>query len=114
MEINVRQFIQNNYTPYYGDEKFLSPISKKTFKVWEKVKKLLSQELESGVLDIETKILSGIDNFQPGYIDKDNEVIVGLQTDKPLKRSLQVYGGIRMAEIMRSVQSRHTLRHGCA
>ncbi len=96
-EINVEDFILNNYQEYQGDDTFLQSISDKTKKVWEQVSELLKKELEKGVLDIETKIVSGIDNFRAGYIDKENEVIVGLQTDAPLKRIVNFYGGIRMA-----------------
>jgi formate C-acetyltransferase len=96
--INVRNFIQRNYTPYEGDESFLAGISPKTKAVWDKAHALIVKEIDKGVLDVETKVLSGIDNFAPGYIDKDNEVIVGLQTDAPLKRIVNLYGGTRMAE----------------
>ena len=96
-EINVEDFILNNYKEYLGDESFLEGITDKTKKVLDKVTDLTKEELKKGVLDVETKIISGIDNFDPGYIDKDNEVIVGLQTDKPLKRIVNLYGGIRMA-----------------
>jgi formate C-acetyltransferase len=79
MEINVKQFIYDNYTEYLGNEDFLSPISIKTQNIWNRCKKLLKQEQENGgVLDIESSTFSGINNFAPGYIDKDNEVIVGL------------------------------------
>ena len=97
-EINVRNFIQKNYTLYEGDDSFLAGVSEKTKKVWEKCEELLSEELKKGgVLDVETNIISGITNFAPGYIDKENEVIVGLQTDAPLKRIVNLYGGKRMA-----------------
>lgn len=96
-EINVEDFILNNYHEYQGDDTFLESISDKTKKVWDKISELLKVELEKGVLDVETKIVSGIDNFSAGYIDKENEVIVGLQTDAPLKRIVNLYGGIRMA-----------------
>lgn len=96
--INVRNFIQRNYTPYEGDDSFLAGISPKTKVVWDKAHALIVKEIDKGVLDVETKVLSGIDNFAPGYIDKDNEVIVGLQTDAPLKRIVNLYGGTRMAE----------------
>ena len=95
-EINVEDFIINNYTLYEGDDSFLAPISDKTCVVLNKVNELKEEELKKGVLDVETKIMSGIDEFEPGYIDKENEVIVGLQTDKPLKRIVNPYGGIRM------------------
>ena len=94
--IDVRDFIQKNYTLYDGDESFLQPISKKTNKVWTKCSKLLKKELKKGVLDIDTEHVSGINIYDAGYIDKANEVIVGLQTDKPLKRIVNPYGGIRM------------------
>jgi len=97
-EINVRDFILNNYNEYMGDESFLTESSDKTKKLWSKCQKLLEEEIKKGVIDIETNIISGIDNFEAGYIDKDNEVIVGLQTDKPLKRIVNLYGGVKMAE----------------
>ena len=97
-EINVRNFIQKNYTLYEGDDSFLADVSQKTKKVWNKCEELLAKELKKGgVLDVETDIISGITNFAPGYIDKENEVIVGLQTDAPLKRIVNLYGGKRMA-----------------
>ena len=98
-EINVRDFIQNNYTLYEGTGKFLSGPSKKTQKVWDKCVELLMEERKrGGVYDVETKRISGICNFAPGYIDKENETIVGLQTDAPLKRMVNLYGGMRMAQ----------------
>lgn len=97
-EINVRNFIQKNYTLYEGDDSFLANVSQKTKKVWNKCEELLAEELKKGgVLDVETDIISGITNFAPGYIDKENEVIVRLQTDAPLKRIVNLYGGKRMA-----------------
>lgn len=95
-KIDVSDFIQKNYTCYDGDSKFLSNISKKTSKVWNKCEELLKEELKKHVLDIDVKHMSGINAFDPGYIDKDNEVIFGLQTDAPLKRIVNPYGGIRM------------------
>lgn len=95
-EINVENYIKENYEEYLGDESFLKPISSKTKKIWDKCNNLLLEELKKGVIDIDTKNMSGIDNFEPGYIDKENEVIVGLQTDEPLKRIVNPYGGIRM------------------
>ena len=96
-EINVRNFIQKNYTQYTGDDSFLQPPTEKTKKVWGKCEELLRQEMKNGgVLDVETKIISGIDNFAPDYIDQENEVVVGLQTDAPLKRIVNLYGGMRM------------------
>lgn len=96
--IDVSDFILNNYKEYRGDDSFLCGISNKTKKVWEKCEKLLSKEAKVGLLDVETKAVSGINSFKPGYIDRKNEVVVGLQTDKPLKRIVNLYGGTRMAE----------------
>ncbi len=96
--IDVRDFIQKNYTLYEGDSSFLAGISEKTEKVWNKCLELLAKEQKCGVLDVETTKVSGICNFAPGYIDRENEVIVGLQTDAPLKRIVNLYGGTRMAE----------------
>ncbi len=96
--VNVRDFIKKNYTPYDGDESFLAPPSEDTKKLWAEVLDLFEQErAKGGVLDMDTKIVSTITSHPAGYIDKDIEKIVGLQTDKPLKRSLQPFGGIRMA-----------------
>lgn len=97
-EINVRDFIQNNYTPYDGDDSFLVPSTDKTKKVWDKLSEMFKIEREKGVYDAETRLPQGIDTYGPGYIDKDNEVIVGLQTDAPLKRGIFPKGGIRMVE----------------
>lgn len=98
-EINVRDFIQKNYTLYEGDSSFLSGPTEKTQKIWNRCVELLNEEMKNGgVLDVETSKISGITNFAPGYIDKENEVIVGLQTDAPLKRMVNLYGGTRMAE----------------
>ena len=97
-EINVRDFIQKNYTPYEGDESFLSGPTKATSQLWDQVLELMKEEREKGgVLDMDTKIISTITSHGPGYLDREKETIVGFQTDKPLKRSLQPYGGIRMA-----------------
>lgn len=97
-EIDVRDFIQKNYTPYDGDDTFLAGPTKATQTLWEQVMELTKQEQEKGgVLDMDTKIISTITSHGPGYLDKDLETIVGFQTDKPFKRSLQPYGGIRMA-----------------
>lgn len=98
-EINVRDFIQKNYTPYDGDDAFLAGPTQNTRDLWEQVLDLSRQEREAGgVLDMDTKIISTIVSHGPGYLNKDKETIVGFQTDKPFKRSLQPYGGIRMAE----------------
>jgi formate C-acetyltransferase len=97
-EINVRDFIQRNYTPYEGDESFLAGPTKATTELWEQVLDLSKQEREAGgVLDMDTKVVSTITSHGAGYLNKDKEKIVGFQTDKPFKRSLQPYGGIRMA-----------------
>lgn len=96
-EIDVRDFIVLNYTPYDGDESFLSGPSKRTLALWEKVKDLNQKERDAGgVLSIDTKTISGINAYAPGYIDKENESIVGIQTSKPLERAIMPYGGIRM------------------
>ena len=100
-EINVRQFIQDNYTPYDGDESFLAEPTDATNKLWDALQKLQKEErAKGGVLDMETEIVTGITAYGPGYIDeslKDLEQVVGLQTDKPLKRAFMPYGGIKMA-----------------
>lgn len=98
-EINVRNFIQKNYTPYDGSDEFLAPATKNTRELWDQVMELTRQEQKAGgVLDMDTRIISTITSHGPGYLDKNKETIVGFQTDKPFKRSLQPYGGIRMAE----------------
>ena len=94
--IDVKNFIQTNYTKYDGDDSFLEGITTKTNKVWQKCSDLLKEELEKKVLDIDVEHMAGINSFEAGYIDLDNEVIVGLQTDAPLKRMVNPYGGIRM------------------
>ncbi|WP_091348581.1 formate C-acetyltransferase [Anaerobranca gottschalkii] len=95
--VDVRDFIQKNYTPYEGDDSFLANASEKTIKVWEKAKELLREELKKGILALDTQTISGISAYKPGYLDKENEVIVGFQTDEPLKRIVNPFGGIRMA-----------------
>ena len=95
-EINVSDFIKKNYKSYKGDETFLEEKTEKTTKIWKECEKLLKKELKKHVLDIETNKTSGINEFNPGYISKDDNVVVGLQTDKPLKRIVNPYGGIRM------------------
>ena len=97
-EIDVRNFIQKNYTLYEGDDTFLEGVTDSTQKVWDKCHELILEEMKKGILDVETNIVSGIDNFAPGYIDRENEVIVGLQTDAPLKRIVNLYGGMKMAK----------------
>ena len=97
-EINVSAFIDANYTEYKGDDSFLAGPTAKTTAVWNRCKELLDEETKKGgCLDVETNILSGITAFAPGYIDKENEVIVGLQTDAPLKRIVNMYGGTKIA-----------------
>ena len=98
-EINVRSFIRHNYTPYDGDESFLEKATDDTLALWDQVMDLTRQEREKGgVLDMDTKIISTITSHAPGYLDKNKEKIVGFQTDKPFKRALMPYGGVRMAE----------------
>ncbi len=97
--IDVRDFIQKNYIPYDGDDSFLEKPTKKTSELWTKVKELMEQERDKGgVLDIDTHTISTISSHKPGYIDKPNEEIVGLQTDEPLKRAIMPFGGIRMVK----------------
>ena len=101
-EVNVRDFIQNNYAPFDGDEKFLAEPTEATRKLWDVLQKLQAEErAKGGVLDMETNVVSGINAYGPAYIDdnlKDLEAVVGLQTDKPLKRAFMPYGGIKMAQ----------------
>ncbi|MGU9539700.1 formate C-acetyltransferase [Clostridium tepidum] len=96
--IDVRDFIQKNYIPYYGDHSFLKGPTEKTKKLWNQCEKLIAEEIEKGILDVDLKNISAIDAFNAGYIDKGNETIVGLQTDKPLKRIINPFGGIRMVK----------------
>lgn len=98
-EVDVRDFIQNNYKPYNGDESFLEGPTESTNTLWEKLQKLQKEErAKGGVLDMETEVVSSLTVYGPGYLDKDLEKVVGLQTDKPLKRAFMPYGGIRMSE----------------
>lgn len=98
-EINVRDFIQNNYTAYEGDASFLADATEATKKLWDEVSELFKQErAKGGVLDVDTETISGINEYNPGYIDKALEKIVGVQTDAPLKRAVIAQGGIRMVE----------------
>lgn len=95
-EVNVADFIKNNYQEYLDDETFLKTTSAKTKELWQECEELLKKELEKGVLDVDTKNMAAINGYEAGYIDKDKEVIFGLQTDAPLKRIVNPYGGIRM------------------
>ena len=97
-EIDVQNFIQKNYTLYEGNDDFLANPTEKTKKVWDKAYSLILEELKKGIMDVETEKFSSIDNFAPGYLDKDNETIVGFQTDAPLKRMMNPYGGMRMVK----------------
>ena len=97
-KIDVSNFIDENYREYLGDDSFLSGISEKTNKVWSRCEELLKEERKVHLLDVDLEHISGIDNFPAGYIDKENEVIVGLQSDKPLKRIVNPFGGIRLVE----------------
>jgi len=105
-DIDVDDFIRKNYTLYTGDDAFLAPISENTKKVWARCEELLAEERRLGVLDIDIDNISGINNFQPGYILKEAESIVGLQADAPLKRILNPYGGIKLAESILKVYGR--------
>ena len=96
-QVDVRDFISRNYTPYDGDESFLAPPTERTKALWDKVAALLKEERDrGGVYDIDTETISGIDAYAPGYIDKDAEQVVGLQTSAPLTRAVMPFGGIRM------------------
>lgn len=97
-DINVRSFIQHNYTPYEGDDTFLAEPTERTLMLWEKVRQLMKEENKKGIIDAETSKPSTITTFGPGYLDKENEVIVGFQTDKPLKRGIMPNGGIRVVK----------------
>lgn len=97
-DINVRSFIQHNYTPYEGDDSFLTEATERTKKLWDEVSELMKEEHEKGILDAETLHPSTITAFAPAYVDKDKEVIVGFQTDKPLKRGIMPNGGIRVVK----------------
>ena len=125
-EINVRDFVQNNYKPYDGDESFLEGPTEATNKLWGRLQELQKEErAKGGVLDMETKVVAGLTAYGPGYIDesmKELEKVVGLQTDKPLKRAFMPYGGIKMAEescknlVMNQIQnfirfSQNIIRH---
>ena len=97
-EINVRDFIQHNYTPYEGDEAFLAAPTANTLALWDKLSEMMKVEREKGLYDVETKLPQSVTTYGPGYIDKDKEVVVGLQTDAPLKRGIFPKGGVRMVE----------------
>jgi formate C-acetyltransferase len=97
-EIDVRNFIQKNYSLYEGNDSFLEPLTEKTEKLWNKSYEIIVKEIKEGIAQIETSKFSSIDNFEPGYLDKENELIVGFQTDVPLKRIMNPYGGMRMVE----------------
>ena len=94
-EVNVRDFIQQNYEPYFGDGAFLAGPTQRTLDVWDRLKELFVEERKKGVLDV-SQIPSSITSHPPGYIDADKEIIVGLQTDAPLKRAIMPNGGLRM------------------
>jgi len=96
--IDVRNFIQRNYTPYEGDESFLEGVTDRTKKLWDEVLELMKEEREKGILDADTKVVSAVNSHDAGYINKDLEVLVGLQTDRPLKRAFMPYGGVRVAK----------------
>ncbi|MGO1468708.1 MAG: pyruvate formate lyase family protein, partial [Tissierella sp.] len=96
--VNVRDFIQLNYKPYEEGDGFLEDISEKTKKLWDKAENLINEEILTGEIKICTSSFSGIDNHAPGYLDKENELIVGYQTEEPLKRIVNPYGGYRMVQ----------------
>ena len=98
-EINVRDFIQTNYNAYTGDAKFLSRATERTNNLMKKVNTLFALERQfGGVLDVDTTTVSSLTSYAPGYIDKDNELIVGMQTNKPLRRGVNPFGGMRMVK----------------
>ena len=112
-EIDVRDFIQKNYTPYEGDESFLEGPTEDTLALWKEIMDLSAEErAKGGVLDADTKIVSTITSHAPGYIDREREKIVGLQTDKPFKRALQPFGGIKMAEQALAMYGYRSFRQG--
>ncbi|SDY96287.1 formate C-acetyltransferase [Tindallia californiensis] len=97
-KVDVRDFIQQNYEPYDGNEDFLAEVSPRSKKLWDQADALIQKEIEAGVLDVDTEHFSGIDHFEPGYMDQENEVIVGFQSDAPLKRIVNPFGGYRMVQ----------------
>ncbi len=97
-EIDVRDFIMSNYSQYEGDESFLAGPTERTKNLWEKIGELIKEETKNGILDLDVDNPSTITSHAAGYIDRENEVIVGLQTDKPLKRAIKPNGGIKMVE----------------
>ncbi len=97
-QVDVRNFIQTNYTPYTGDEQFLAGATARTQQLWQQVAQLMQQERQQGILDADTATVSGITSHAPGYIDREREQIVGLQTDRPLKRAIMPFGGIRVVK----------------
>lgn len=96
--IDVREFVQSNYTPYEGGSEFLQPATERTLQLWDGVVELMRQEAGQGILDADTETVSSLTSHEPGYVSRDHELVVGLQTDKPLKRALMPQGGIRMVE----------------
>ena len=97
-ELDVRNFVHLNYVQYSGDESFLAPATKRTKKIWEKLCELIKVEQKKGILELDTETISTITSHKPGYIDKQNEIIVGLQSDKPLKRTMKPLGGIKLVK----------------
>ena len=96
--IDVKQFILDNYTEYKGDESFLKDVSLKTKRLNDKYLEMSKVEIEKGIYDVDTKTVSGINAYKPGYLNKEDEVIVGFQTDSPLKRIVNPFGGMRMVK----------------
>ena len=92
-KVDVRNFIQLNYTPYTGDESFLADSTSKTKQLWNKAETMIKEEIQTGKVDIDTDRFSSIAGYEPGYLDKNNELVVGYQTDAPLKRIVNPYGG---------------------
>src|SRR5699024_5429689 len=97
-KVDVREFIQLNYKPYEGDDSFLVEATERTKNLWDKAEEMIEKEILTNDVAIDTTRFSGINNYEPGYLDKDNELIVGFQTDQPLKRIVNPYGGYRMVQ----------------
>lgn len=105
--INVARYVQEHYTPYYGDSTFLAGPSANTKALWSQLEKLCAEELQKGIMDVDPKVPSTITAFGPGYIDREKEVVVGLQTDAPLKRAVKPLGGINMVKAALQVRPYH-------
>lgn len=108
--IDVARYVQDNFTPYHGDSSFLAGPSEKTTALWSVLEKMCCEELHKGIMDVDPHVPSTITSFGPGYIDKDKERIVGLQTDAPLKRAIKPLGGINMVKAALQVSNSSAVR----